>query len=532
MNLIRTPDRRALLVSLVIAMALILAACTQSNVLKTGEPPQPQPEPTPEASPVESNTALAAEWSDPPPCRTIPLTAEALGRLQDNPLELQRAAALTHMTNPQALLTSSAEQSILTSLALTVASGHMNSATGLDLPGLPDVKTVGALLARLEEGLATNNTSAELVLAAQQVQAGQGIVYPVCARLFVTQADRQPEQLEWSGAGVQPARSTVRIAQAPATGLVMDGGQAAPDGKQVAFNSLGYETGGPVFILDLASGEWTNLIEKLNAQIAEGQPHLQETLWWEVIGWFPDSQRIMIGPAELSSVYMVDLDNFSSQVYPFPGGGIGGSGFVQLAPDGSHFVFVTNLEDGSQALNTFDLASKQISTLVRLTDGQQLLRYPRFAPDGSSLAYLVERGHPTTGLTYAIDLISLETHSTQTLVEGNLGLTVPAWSPDGQQIAFTRKETDEPDLVIPEQVPPPMRGNIWIVSATGGPPQQITQIDGWARSPAWDFDSQTLAFVNQDGQVGMVDISRPGSMWMVAETTAGAPLITSAFFVP
>jgi Tol biopolymer transport system component len=488
--------------------------------LPTGSP-QPQGEP-------------GVEWSEPPDCRTQPLSGEGLARMRANPLDLQRAAMLTHADNPRLLLLSGEAQAALAGLALNVAGGRLNRATGLDLPNLPDVKTVGDLMDRLEAGLADPSAPAALVLAGQQVQAGQGIARAVCARLFVTQFDQPPGQVEWSADGVQavPAQAESQSLAAPQPGLVLDGGQVAPDGRRAAFTSLGYETGGPIFLLDLPTGEWTDLIEALNARLPAGQPPLAADLWWEVIGWFPDSRRLMVGPADLSSVYVVDLETGAFQAYPFPGGGLGGSGFVHLAPDGSHFVFVANTDDGGQALTAFDLASGQTSALVTAAPEDGLLLYPRFSPDGSAIAYLVQKGHPTTGQTYTIDLYAPQEQAVRTLVEGNLGPTVPAWSPDGQRIAFSRLEPGEPSLVVPEQPPPPMRGNIWVVPAAGGTPQQVTRIDGWARSPAWDFDSRTLAFVTHDGQVGLVDIGHPGRAWRAAETTTGSPLMTSAFFVP
>jgi Tol biopolymer transport system component len=85
---------------------------------------------------------------------------------------------------------------------------------------------------------------------------------------------------------------------------------------------------------------------------------------------------------------------------------------------------------------------------------------------------------------------------------------------------------------VPDQVPAPQKGNIWVLPMATGEPVRLTAIDGKARSPAWDYDGKTLAFVTHDGQVGLVQVDQPGRIWRAAETSPDSALFTSAFFVP
>ena len=100
----------------------------------------------------------------------------------------------------------------------------------------------------------------------------------------------------------------------------------------MAYTSISSESGGPVFLQNVKSGEWTNLIEAVNAHLPGGQIAFAQDYGWDVIGWFPDSARLMIGPLDLSLVVIVDLTSFAAQSITFPGGGRGGRHVRQSGP--------------------------------------------------------------------------------------------------------------------------------------------------------------------------------------------------------
>jgi Tol biopolymer transport system component len=476
------------------------------------------------AAAIQQAAAASAQWGSAPNCENQPLTLAGWQTL------------LGSAAGSAGLQAESAQKSELAALQMNVISGRLNRETGIKAAGLPEIDTVGALIDQLEQANQAGSTaSPALIQASQQVQTGKAITRPVCARLLVTQASSQPAEVLWSTDGVQAQAVHSAVGPTQTNALpepVKDTGVTSPDGKKAAFTSLRVDEGGPVYTLDLQTGGWTNVIQAVNQKIKGSQPALAEDLWWEIAGWLPDSQRIALAPADLSAVFVVNINDFTYKIYGFDGGGAGGGSVVQLAPDGTRFVYLGLDPSGGQSLNVVRLDSGEDKRLAILPAQDGFMLYPRFSPDSGSIAYLVQKGHPLKGITYSINLYTFATASERVLVEGNLGPSVPTWSPDGEYIAFTKKEPDTPDLVIPDQPPAPMRGNLWITRVKDGALTQLTFIDGWARSPAWDSDARTLAFVTQTGQVGMVTIDQPGKIWLAADTSTDNPLVTSAFFVP
>ena len=80
----------------------------------------------------------------------------------------------------------------------------------------------------------------------------------------------------------------------------------------------------------------------------------------------------------------------------------------------------------------------------------------------------------------------------------------PSWSPDGQRIAYSSR----------------VRGGIWLVSALGGAPRQLTE---FGSSPSWSRDGLMIAF--QSGVSAEVYHSRamtPSTIWIVS-SRGGTP---------
>ena len=142
----------------------------------------------------------------------------------------------------------------------------------------------------------------------------------------------------------------------------------------------------------------------------------------------------------------------------------------------------------------------QVLRTTQLTFSTALDQFPSLSPDGNSIAYCSDQNG------------SFEIYIKQlTPGGGELQLTNdgrqnfhPSWSPDGQRIAYYSKN----------------RGGIWLVSALGGAPKQLTE---FGSRPAWSLDGSMIAF--QSGAPGEVYLSRalpPSTIWTVS-SQGGAP---------
>ena len=130
---------------------------------------------------------------------------------------------------------------------------------------------------------------------------------------------------------------------------------------------------------------------------------------------------------------------------------------------------------------------------TQVTFSSGLDEFPALSPDGRSVAYASDQNG---NFEIYIKQLSSGGGELQLTNDGQQNLQ-PSWSPDGQRIAYYSKK----------------RGGIWVMSALGGTPKQITESGA---SPAWSPDGSQIAF--QSGELGEIFTARaisPSTIWLV-----------------
>ena len=113
---------------------------------------------------------------------------------------------------------------------------------------------------------------------------------------------------------------------------------------------------------------------------------------------------------------------------------------------------------------------------------EQAVSGPRWSPDGTRIAYVVTGanfGQPAGSVIYTVP----SSGGAAELLAGDYTWVVSGldWSPDGTQIAYSSNQTG--------------KHHVFIISATGGIPSQLTNGSGNESTPAWSPDGGKIAYV-------------------------------------
>jgi dipeptidyl aminopeptidase/acylaminoacyl peptidase len=203
----------------------------------------------------------------------------------------------------------------------------------------------------------------------------------------------------------------------------------------------------------------------------------------------------------------------------------------QLSPDSRRVAFVvtTLSEERDEYLSALWIVDTMGGPCRRFTHGPRRDTAPRWSPDGRQLAFLSERdvtrgGKPRPQLY----VMAADGGEAVRLTDLPLGVQPPVWSPDGTRLVFAARvgpkdgaagdgpagragaeaeggpSPSRPARVITtlkyrwngEGFVYDRRPHLFVVSATGGDPRQLTDGDFADEHPAWSPDGRLVAFVS------------------------------------
>lgn len=207
-------------------------------------------------------------------------------------------------------------------------------------------------------------------------------------------------------------------------------------------------------------------------------------------------------------------------------------GDPQISPDGTQLLYVRSDADWDENATVSRIwrVNSDGSASVQLTNGENSESSPRWSPDGSTIAFLTERGdHEET----QIYLISNYGGEARALTEHPTSTSSIQWSPDGNWVYFTAREEKTEAEKAREEVNDNVfrfeedRKNIhlWRVDVESGDAERVTEGDFSLRGYSLSRDGTLIAFHRAPSP--LYDDVLNSEVWVMSADGSDARQLTS-----
>ena len=217
----------------------------------------------------------------------------------------------------------------------------------------------------------------------------------------------------------------------------------------------------------------------------------------------PDRQMVVYasGPQTQMRLYVRSLAG--GRAVPLTEDFPGSHRSPRWSPDGSRIAFITY--DTAWLVPQLGGVPLQLGGVpLQLAGAGNIVRGLAWSPDGAEVAIARDRGR-------TIEAFEVEGGESRTIVRSTR-MHSPAWSPDGRWIAYVEGNQDY--VYGRNSIGNIASSSIWLVSAQGGEPVQITDAQALNVSPVWMPDGRSLLFVSDRGgnrDVYRVHLTRSGT---------------------
>jgi TolB protein len=250
----------------------------------------------------------------------------------------------------------------------------------------------------------------------------------------------------------------------------------SPNGKKIAVTRRGAN----VYVIDVRTGRSVHVSGYYEADVRLGI---------DPPSWTPDSRRLVV-PVK-NDVYIVSADGRTRRAITHNGTSTLLDTVPSLSPDGRRVTYVADpnvAQDDDLYSIRPDGSGLQSVTRNSLWEDQ-----PVWSPDRSRIAFV-----RLLGLSGDVLVMNADGRDAHVVAKG----VHPAWTADGQRLAYDRD------------------GDIYTVSADGGPEHLLIGGPTVDSDPAWSRDGARIAYTRRPAK------DTPGDVWTAAADGSGAAQLT------